>query len=74
MRRALVGLLLAAVALGPSAAAAQSPAERISFMVFGDLAEKAAYEQLVAEGGSTSRISPARSWHARSTAGPASTR
>ena len=49
MRRALVGLLLAAVALGQPAGAAESPAERVSFMVFGDIAEKAAYEQLVAD-------------------------
>lgn len=49
MRRALVGLLLAAASLGQSAGAAEPPAERISFMVFGDIAEKAAYEQLVAD-------------------------
>ena len=49
MSRALVGLLLAAVSLGQSAGAAEPPAERISFMVFGDIAEKAAYEQLVAD-------------------------
>jgi multiple sugar transport system substrate-binding protein len=42
-------LVLAAVALWPAPAAAQPPGGRISFMVFGDLAEKAAYEQLVAD-------------------------
>jgi multiple sugar transport system substrate-binding protein len=45
----LAGLVLAAIVLGPSVGTAQSPAERISFMVFGDIAERAAYEQLVAE-------------------------
>ncbi len=47
--RALVLLVLAAVALAPPAAPAQAPAARISFMVFGDTAEKAAYERLVAD-------------------------
>jgi multiple sugar transport system substrate-binding protein len=42
-------VVLAAAALWPAPAAAQPPSGRISFMVFGDLAEKAAYEELVAE-------------------------
>jgi multiple sugar transport system substrate-binding protein len=38
-----------ATSLPPSPSAAQAPAARISFMVFGDTAEKAAYERLVAD-------------------------
>ena len=37
-----------ALALWPGGAGAQAPADRISFMVFGDAAERAAYERLVA--------------------------
>jgi multiple sugar transport system substrate-binding protein len=47
--RALVLLGLALVVLEPSAVASQAPAARVSFMVFGDTAEKAAYERLVAD-------------------------
>jgi multiple sugar transport system substrate-binding protein len=47
VRRALVGILVALALASPSSA--QAPAERVSFMVFGDTAEKAAYEQLVAD-------------------------
>ena len=45
-RRVLLGAVLAALLLVPAPVAAQS---RISFMVFGDAAEKAAYDRLVAE-------------------------
>ena len=45
-RRVLLGAAALALLLSPAPAAAQS---RISFMVFGDAAEKAAYERLVAE-------------------------
>jgi multiple sugar transport system substrate-binding protein len=41
--------LLALVICWPEAGAPESPAGRISFMVFGDAAEKAAYERLVAD-------------------------
>jgi multiple sugar transport system substrate-binding protein len=47
MRWLLLLVLLATTGLAPSASAA--PAARISFMVFGDTAEKAAYERLVAD-------------------------
>jgi multiple sugar transport system substrate-binding protein len=47
----LVRVMLALLALAPSAALAQAPAARISFMVFGDAAEKAAYERLAADFG-----------------------
>ena len=45
-RRVLLGAAAVALLLSPVPAAAQS---RISFMVFGDAAEKAAYERLVTE-------------------------
>ena len=48
MRR-LVLLVVTVVVLGVSASPAQPPSTRISFMVFGDIAEKAAYERLVAD-------------------------
>ena len=48
MRR-LVLLLVTASSSASPASAAQAPATRISFMVFGDTAEKAAYERLVAD-------------------------
>jgi multiple sugar transport system substrate-binding protein len=45
----LARVMLLLLALTPSVAVAQPPAARISFMVFGDTAEKAAYERLVAD-------------------------
>ena len=45
-RRVLLGLTAVALLVSPAPAAAQA---RISFMVFGDAAEKAAYERLVTE-------------------------
>jgi multiple sugar transport system substrate-binding protein len=48
MGRLTLVVLLAAV-LTPPASAAPPPAGRISFMVFGDTAERAAYERLVAD-------------------------
>jgi multiple sugar transport system substrate-binding protein len=47
--RARALLALAFVIWGPLPSAAQSPASRISFLVFGDAAEKAAYEQVVSD-------------------------
>ena len=47
-RRLLLGAAAVALLLSPAPAAAQA---RISFMVFGDAAEKAAYERLAAEFG-----------------------
>ncbi len=47
--RTLALCLLTATTLWPWSATAQAPAGRISFMVFGDAAEKAAYEHLVAD-------------------------
>jgi len=49
MRWLLLLVLLATTGPAPSVAAAPAPAARISFMVFGDTAEKAAYERLVAD-------------------------
>ena len=50
---ALVALAfsLAGLALSPAGARAQAAPERVSFMVFGDAAERAAYERLVADFG-----------------------
>jgi multiple sugar transport system substrate-binding protein len=47
-RCGILGFSLLALALWPGGAGAQAPADRISFMVFGDAAERAAYELLVA--------------------------
>ena len=47
-RCGILGFSLLTVALWPDGAGAQAPADRISFMVFGDAAERAAYELLVA--------------------------
>jgi multiple sugar transport system substrate-binding protein len=47
--RRLVLSLLAALVLAPSPVAAQATGGRISFMIFGDAAERAAYERLVAD-------------------------
>jgi multiple sugar transport system substrate-binding protein len=47
--RGRLALVLALVVWGSLPSAAQPTASRISFLVFGDAAEKAAYEQLVAD-------------------------
>jgi multiple sugar transport system substrate-binding protein len=47
--RRLGFLFLAAIVFWPSPGSTQVPAGRISFMVFGDAAERAAYERLVAD-------------------------
>ena len=49
MVRRLALVLLAVVIGWPSSGSGQPPSGRISFMVFGDAAEKAAYERLVAD-------------------------